>query len=158
ALAARLPQLPAGLTPKNRKLQAWFDDPGNLARFLDLPDRLWAKAMSCRSQPQRMLLEAQDALLVLIQLHLALRPNNLGQLEFGRHISWPGGPKRPALLLIPGPEMKNGQPHEAELGEPLAARLWTYREHIVPAAVGSKSAFLFVNANGKQKYSRSVAR
>ena len=37
ALAAKLPQLPVGLTPKNRKLLTWFNDRGNLARFLDMP-------------------------------------------------------------------------------------------------------------------------
>ena len=159
ALAARLPQLPAGLTAKNRQLQAWFDDQGNLARFLDLPGKLWSRAISGRSSPERALLQAQDALLVGLQMHLALRPENLERLEFGRHISWPGGPKRPALLLIPASEMKNDrQPHEAEIGEPLAAWLWTYRERIVPAAVGTKSPFLFVRPNGSRKRSRIVAR
>ena len=158
-MAARLPQLPAGLTPKNRQLQAWFDDQGNLARFLDLPEKLWAKAMSGRLSPERALLQAQDALLVGLQMHLALRPENLERLEFGRHISWPGGPKRPALLLLPASEMKNDQqPHEAEIGEPLAAWMWTYRERIVPAAVGTKSPFLFVRPNGTLKRSRTVAK
>lgn len=159
ALAAKLPHLPGGLTPKNARLQAWFDDEGNLARFLDLPEKLWAKAVSGRSSPERALLQAQDALLISIQMHLALRPENLESLEFGRHISWPGGSKRPALLFIPASEMKNDrQPHEAEIGEPLAAWLWIYRERIVPAAVGTKSPFLFVNSNGSRKRSRIVSR
>ena len=53
---------------------------------------------------------------------------------------------------------KRQQPHEAEIGEPLAARMWTYRERIVPAAVGTKSPFLFVKPNGTLKDPRTVAK
>jgi integrase len=157
ALAAKLPKLPPGLTEKNWKLVAWFNDQGNLARFLALPDRLWARAMSERLSSKRALVKAQDALLIGLLMYVPLRRANLTRLEFGRHISWPGGSRRPALLFIPAAEMKNGQPYEAEIGEPLAARMWTYRERIVPAAVGTESSFLFVNVDGTVKSPDSVA-
>jgi integrase len=157
SLAAKLPGLPGGLTPKNRKLLSWFNDRGNLARFLQLPERLWARVVSGRLPPDLALLTAQDALLIEFLTHVPLRRANMTRLEIGRHVTWPSGPKHPALLLIPGAEMKSGEPFEAEIAEPLAERLRRYHQRLVPASLGKKSPYLFVNPDGTRKHPATVA-
>lgn len=157
-MRSKLPRLKPGLTPKNQALMHKFEDPMLDARHLALPDELWQEAIRGGLPPYKAMVRAQLALAIAIEQFLALRSLNLIQLSFTKHLSWPAGPKAPALLRLDAEEMKNGQEHNAELPTHWSQRLLHYRDHLVPAALGTKSEILFVTRFGNAKSQRTLAQ
>ena len=105
-LKAKLPKLRPGLTPKNRDLLAAFDDQALLRRFLLLSDELWKEALNGKLARNQRLVRAQMALLVGILQIMPLRRKNMCAVLFDTHVTWPNGPKAPALIQVPVDEMK----------------------------------------------------
>jgi integrase len=73
---------------------------------------------------------------------------NLSALNFERHLHWPQGRGRPALLVFGGDETKNDAPYEAEIPAYLADRLWIYRHEIAPQVTGTRPGAMFVTWSG----------
>ena len=91
-LASKVPAPSSGLTTKNKTTLRQFDDPDNLRRLLEFPDRLWARVKRDTKPSFRTLLKAQAALAVGILLYMPIRPQNLCTLKFDEHIFLHEGP------------------------------------------------------------------
>ncbi len=156
-LRSKLPALRAGMVEKNRKFLNTFEDPRLFARLLAIPDKLWLRATSGKLSPERGLVAAQLSLLIDIVTVVPLRLKNLCSLSFANNLSWPLGPKGPALLFVPGSEMKNGEDYQAELSADLARRLLVYRDQLAPSVLGSVPQDLFVTRQGNRKSMTTIA-
>jgi integrase len=155
-LKVKLPKLRSGLTQKNRDLLAAFDDEALLRRFLLLADQLWNEARDGKLPKTQRLVRAQMALLIGTLQITPLRRRNVCALVFDRHITWPNGPKAPALIQVPAPEMKTEVDYVGELPLDLSRRLHHYRTKLAPEITGSVPSHLFVTSDGSPKQQESV--
>jgi integrase len=148
SLRGKLGSLPTGLTDKNRTMLRRFDDPHLLEQMVGLPDRLWHAARREPAASRRPFITLQTALAIDILLHAPIRMENLSVLEFDRHIQWPQGRGKPALIILPEHEVKNDNEHQVELPTVLSDRLHLYREQIVPRITGTRPLAVFVTWSG----------
>jgi integrase len=149
-LRSKLGSVPRGLTEKNRTLLRRFDDPRLLDRMIRLPDQLWRVARRNLASSKRSFIDLQSALAIDILLHVPLRIENLGPLEFDKHLHWPQGRGKPALMIIEGYETKTkGESAlEFELPVALSDRLYAFRNELAPHVIGRRPDRLFVSRNG----------
>ncbi|WP_337660570.1 site-specific integrase [Anderseniella sp. Alg231-50] len=157
ALRSKLPSLSSGLTEKNKATLLGLKDPAALAVLLGTPETFWMQARGKRTPSKRRLPHAQIALLIELLLACPMRMANAAALEFGRHISFPAGPKGRAYLCIPGDETKNGLAIEAELPVRLSEMLKEYRDVLVPAVCGRKHFGLFIDRQGRKKITSGIS-
>ena len=151
ALRRKLGTLSSGLTDKNKAVLRKFDDPHLLQSLIDLPDKLWRRALRDLATSRRPFIDLQSALAIDLLLHLAPRMENLVALNFKEHLHWPQGRGKPALLVFNADETKNGIPLEFEIPTVLADRLEVYRNEIAPAVTGKRPDAVFVTWAGKPK-------
>ena len=104
-----------GLALKNRLALKQFEDPELLRRLVRLPTEIYATLPPAGAPlPPRVALRFQWALAVQLLLVAPMRLGNLAGLELDRHLLRIGTGKRLRYhLLIPGEEVKNGQPDRA---------------------------------------------
>jgi integrase len=150
-LRRKLGSLPSGLTPKNETLLRRFDDPGLLRALIRLPDKLWCDARRLPAGSARAFIAFQNALAIDLLIHAPLRMENLSSLAFDRHLHWPRGPGKPALLVIGADETKSGEKIELEIPAFLADRLLTFRDSIAPKSISHKPTALFVTWVGTSR-------
>ena len=148
ALRRKLGTLPNGLTEKNKALLRKFDDPRLVEQLLDLPEKVWRRARQQLATSRRPFIDLQSALAIDLLLHTGLRMENLSALEFDKHLHWPQGRGKPALLVIGGDETKNEEPLELEIPAFLADRLRVYRDEIARAVTGRRPDTVFVTWGG----------
>jgi integrase len=151
ALRRKLGTLPSGLTDKNKALLRKFDDPHLLQSLIDLPDKLWRRARRELATSRRPFIDLQSALAIDLLLHLVPRMENLAALNFEKHLHWPQGRGKPALLVFDADETKNAIALEFESPAVLAERLQVYRNEIAPAVTGKRPDAVFVTWAGKPK-------
>jgi integrase len=156
ALRGKLGTLPSGLTDKNKALLRKFEDPRLIAELLQLPDRLWHSARRGVTTSRRSFIDLQSALAIDLLLHFGLRMQNLASLNFEKHLHWPQGRRKPALLTLRADETKNGAVLEFEVPTVLAERLQVYRE-IAPAVIGERSDSVFVTSTGRPRTQDAMA-
>ena len=106
-LRSKLGTLPIGLTEKNEALLRKFDDPRLLVDLVQLPVELWRVARRGLATSKRSFIDVQNALAIDLLLHFGLRMQNLCSLRFDKHLHFPQGRRKPALLTIRGDETKN---------------------------------------------------
>jgi integrase len=147
----KLGSLPAGLTEKNRTLLRTFGEPRLQRELLLLSDKMWRVARRELATSRRSFISLQTALALDVLIHAPMRMENLAKLEFARHVHWPQGRGKPALIILPGTEVKNDNAHEVELPKALSDRLRVYREEIVPKVTGTRPAALFVTWAGTRR-------
>jgi integrase len=135
-----------GFTEKNRALLRRFEDPRLLNQLVQLPDKLWRAAR--RSPRKRSFIDLQNALAIDILLHVSPRIENLAALRFDKHIHWPQGRGKPAIIVLDGEETKNQDPLEFELPAFLAERLYSFRHDIAPPILGRIPDALFISRDG----------
>jgi integrase len=157
SLRRKLGALPSGLTEKNKSFLRRFDDTQLFNSLLHLPDRLWSKARRELVASKRSFVDLQTALAIQILLTVPLRMRNLASLDFTRHLHWPNGRGKAAMLTINGDETKNGLPLEYEIASELADRLWTYRHEIAPTITGTRPDVLFLATTGKPRTAAAIA-
>jgi integrase len=116
-----------------------------------LPDKMWRAANRGLATSRRAFISLQTALALDILIHAPMRMENLAELEFDRHIHWPLGRGRSALIILPGTEVKNDNAHEVELPKALSDRLRVYREEIVPRITGRRPAAVFATWAGTRR-------
>ena len=155
-IRSKLGTLRSGLTEKNKALLRKFDDPRQVAKLLDLPDKLWRTARRNLAVSKRWFINLQTALAIDILLHVAPRMENLAALKFDEHLHWPQGRGKPALLVFRMEETKNESPLEFELPTTLADRLYAFRNEIAPAVIGRRPDALFVSRKGKPRAQRTI--
>jgi integrase len=154
-LRRRIGKLPRGLTEKNKTLLRTLDDPRLLDALLRLPDRLWHSARS-QSSPY-FLCDLQTALAIDILLHAPMRMQNLSALQFGVHLHWPQGPRKPVQVTLRSHETKNEQEYTPELPAPLGERLLRFRNEIAPTFIGRRPECVFFRRDGRPKGQAAVA-
>jgi integrase len=157
ALRSKLGTLPSGLTQKNQALLRRFDDPRLAAALVQLPDRLWHAARRGLATSRWPFIDLQSALAIDLLIHVpALRMQNLSSLRFDKHLHWPQGRRKPALLTFGDDETKNNVRFEFEIPTPLAERLQIYRNEIAPAVTGQRPDAVFVTFKGKPRTQAAI--
>jgi integrase len=152
ALRSKLGTLRSGLTEKNQALLRRFDDPRLAAALVQLPDRLWHAARRRLATSRFPFIDLQSALAIDLLVHVpALRMQNLSSLRFDKHLHWPQGRRKPALLTFGDDETKNNVRFEFEIPTVLAERLQIYRNEIAPTVTGQRPEAMFVTFKGKPR-------
>jgi integrase len=152
AIRANLGTLPSGLTQKNQALLRRFDDPRLAAALVQLPDRLWHAERRRLATSRFPFIDLQSALAIDLLVHVpALRMQNLSSLRFDKHLHWPQGRRKPALITFGDDETKNNVRFEFEIPPVLADRLQIYRNEIAPAVTGQRPDAVFVTFKGKPR-------
>jgi integrase len=150
ALRRKLGTLPSGLTEKNQALLRKFDDPRTVEQLISLPEKLWRRARrelpSCRA-----FIDIQTALAIDLLLHVPLRMENLSALNFEKHLHWPQGHARPALLTFADGETKNAIALDFEVPAALADRFLTYRNEIAANVIGDRPNRVFMGLSGRPR-------
>ena len=99
-----------GLTPKNRRLLARFDDPAFVDRLLTFPQRLVQAAKSATNK-RHAATRARDAVAVELLLMCGMRLGNLARLRVGETIRKVGeGRDARWVVDLPAETVKNKQP------------------------------------------------
>jgi integrase len=151
-LRSKLGSLPSGLTEKNEALLRKFNDPRLVRQMLELPDRLWRQARrELAHSKSRAFVTLQTALALDCLLHVPLRMQNLTLLNFSKHLQWPQGAGKPAMVVFNEAETKNKVILEFELVAALAERFRTYRDEIAPSVIGRRTDAVFVHASGQPR-------
>lgn len=104
-ITARLKPEGRGLSEKNRRLMAQFNDHDNLMALMCLPQLL---ERSASGQSYMDALKMQWAVAIEILLMAPMRISNLAELDMERHLVWSqAGMKGTLSLMIPDDEVKN---------------------------------------------------
>jgi integrase len=156
-LRSKLGRLPNGLTDKNKALLRTLDDPRLVTALVQLPDRLWNTARRTLPKSHRSFIDLQTALAIDILVHAPLRMQNLSTLQFDRHLHWPQGRRKPALITLRREETKTKLDLEYELPVALADRLHVYRNEIAPAVIGKRPDVVFLAETGKTRSQPAIA-
>jgi integrase len=152
ALRSKLGTPRSGLTEKNQALLRKFEDPRLAAALVQLPDRLWHAARRDLASARRPFIDLQSALAIDLLVHVpALRMQNLSALRFDKHLHWPQGRRKPALITFGDDETKNNVRFEFEIPTVLAERLQIYRNEIAPTVTGQRPNAVFVTFEGKAR-------
>lgn len=156
-LAGKVPLPTPGLTEKNKRALGQFDDPAVLRRLYGLPSRLWAEVKRDAKLDRLTLAKAQAALAVAIPCYMPIRPQNLADLTFDRHLFMREGPGAISTLELSDDEVKNGMPMFFDIHPQIAKMLIEYRNRIAPKIIGRRPDRVFVKADGTPKNQSSVA-
>lgn len=155
-LRRKLGSIPSGLTEKNKIFLRKFDDPRLLEAIIQLPDKLWRQTRRDLTTSRRPFIDLQSALAIDLLLHIPLRMENLSALNFERHLHWPQGRGKPALMVFKSDEIKNRVALEFEIPTVLAERLQIYRNEIAPAITGKRPDAVFVTWTGEPRTQSAV--
>lgn len=158
ALKARLPKLLPGMTRKNRETLRQFDDDGNLARLLALPQQLFAEARGVDPPTNKAAVQAQIAFAIEFLLNCPLRSHNLVALRLGTHVTRPAGNHGPVYLCLEPGEVKNDEPIDFELAPSVVRLLEVYQNRFLPRLGGPDCKYLFCTAGGRQKTQATLAQ
>ncbi len=157
-LSGKMPMLPKGLTPKNKRSVAQFDDPEAVRRLLDLPAQLWIEVRRDPKPNFRTLARAQAALAIAMLTYMPVRSHNLHELMFGKHLFLHDGARATSSLEIPADEVKNKTTGLSfDIPPKLAKMLIEYRDRIAPKVIGRRPERVFINADGSPKSHAMVA-
>ena len=102
---------------------------------------------------RRAALDVQIALAIEILLMCPLRIGNLASLNIERHVAFSRGPKSGiAHLMIPGEQVKNGEPIEVELPAETTKLLVLYLNEFRPRLIKEPNPWLFPGRTGSPKH------
>ena len=153
-IVSRLKVPTKGLTRKNRDRLRPFDDPANVQRLIELPQRLIKAANSGKLGPHRDALLAQMAAAVEILLMAPIRLRNLLALEFGVNLIEAGATLH---IAFEEHETKNRGVMDIPLPPETAALIKEYRDRHLVHLAGPGQGHLFPGAKSGSK-SRSGFR
>ncbi|MDZ4736871.1 MAG: site-specific integrase [Rhodospirillaceae bacterium] len=157
-LQARLPKLQPGMTRKNRETLRQFDDDGNLARLLTLPQQLFAEALRVDPPTSKAAVQAQIAFAIEFLLHCPLRAHNLVALRLGTHLIRPAGNRGPVYLCLEPGEVKNDEPIDFELAPSVMKMLERYQCRFLAILGGPNCRHLFCTTSGQPKAQATLAQ
>jgi integrase len=130
-----------GLTETNRTRLRPFDDRGNVAGLLKLPDELMRQARRHRNL-QRGAVRAQMAVAIEILLMAPIRMSNLVKLDTERNLIRPGQ-GRALHIVIAAEEVKNREPLEYPLPSESVELLERYIREFRPHLTSKRNTALF---------------
>jgi integrase len=158
-LASKLKAPKRNLTPKNKAFLRQFDDPRALQRLKALPEQLWKEVRNKKDEKPnfRTLATAQAALGIAIPTYLPVRPENLSELEFDKHLFVRAEPGAISTLELDSEEVKNDNDIGFDIPVRLAKMLREYRDRIAPKHIGHRPRRLFVNLDGTPKSQTTVS-
>jgi integrase len=158
-LASKLKAPKRDLTPKNRAFLRQFDDPAALVRLVNLPGRLWQEVRNKTDEEPnfRTLAKAHAALGMKILTYMPVRPENLSDLEFDKHLFVRAEPGATSTLELDSDEVKNDNDVGFDIPVLLAKMLREYRDRIAPKHIGHRPRRLFVNLDGTPKCQETVS-
>ena len=115
-MARRLKPTQSGMRPKNRRMLREFLDEKVLARFLDLPQRLFERLLRKRVLSRSDATKLSVAFAVALLSVAPVRPKNAASIMLGHNIIQTGSAgTRRVHLHFPPEEVKNGVELEFEL-------------------------------------------
>ena len=118
-----------GLSDKNNRAMAQFDDPKTIEAFVSLPSKLWTKAersnktASTNRRTKEAQLCVQTAIAIEILIFAPMRISNLQNLRLDQHISWQN---KQAVIHIPRAQVKNDIDLVFKLPLTVSQRIQTY--------------------------------
>ena len=118
-----------GLSDKNQRAMAQFDDPKMIEALVGLPMKLWAKAdrsrkaASTQRRSKELQLCVQAAVAIEILIFAPMRISNLQNLRLDQHISWQN---KQAVIHIPRAQVKNDINLVFKLPLTVSQRIQTY--------------------------------
>jgi integrase len=146
------------MTERNRMRLRVFNDPVNVERLVNLPERMMRPVARLSKPGYNDAVDAQTAVAIAIQLVAPLRAKNLAGLRLDQHLihSRPG---RGAVvhLVIPAGEVKNENPLEFQLAPDVVRILKLYLKKFRPLLVTDGSSYLFPARQGGAKTSAQLA-
>ncbi|OAN49408.1 hypothetical protein A6A04_19470 [Paramagnetospirillum marisnigri] len=146
-----------GLVAKNKKCNAQFDDPRNLAKLLHLPRRLLKQVAKTGGKDGVRL--AEIALAIEFLLMCPIRISNLVGIDLDRHIlKSSSGKKAVFRLSIPKGEVKNKHEIEFEFPDHLARMLERHINLYRPQLSGAGSTWLFPSTDGGPRLYKLMTR
>lgn len=150
--------LPDGLTPKNRKRLAQFDDPAAIQRLISLPrlvmdelERIRRKAVQAKETEtvtRDMALDALVAIAVLLLTTLPVRRGNLIAMEMEKHLRFSLRKQAPGVMAFEGHEVKNNRPLSAGLAPWKVRLIKLYLRYYRPLLCERGNPYLFPAAAG----------
>jgi integrase len=118
-----------GLSDKNQRAMAQFDDPKMIEALVGLPIKLWAKVDRSRNKTsthrrsKEAQLFVQAAVAIEILIFAPMRISNLQNLRLNQHISWQN---KHAVIHIPRAQVKNDMDLVFKLPLTVSQRIQTY--------------------------------
>ena len=158
-LASKLKAPKRELTPKNKAFLRQFDDPQALVRLKKLPEQLWQEVKSKKDEKPnfRTLAKAHAALAIRIPMYLPVRPENLWELEFDKHLFVRTEPGATSTFELDSEEIKNDADLGFDIPTHLAKMLQEYRDRIALKHIGHRPRRVFVNLDGTPKSQATVS-
>jgi integrase len=156
-MASKFPAPKRELTPKNKATLRQFDDPEALRRLKWLPEKLWKEVRGEKNPNFRTLAKAQAALGIGMLTYMPIRPENLWELTFDKHLFIRPGAGATSTLELPSNEVKNETEVAFDIPRHLVKMLLEYRDRIAPKIIGQRPLRLFVKVNGAPKSQAMVA-
>lgn len=156
-LCSRIKVKTRGLTAKNRRRLRQFDDPANVAAFLQLPDQL--ETLAGRTRGRDAAVSMQMAIAIDLLTMCPLRIKNLANLKLNDTIYWTRPGRRGTLMVsIPPESVKNGQPIEFEVHKEIVPRIVRYLDTFRRQLFDDPGDWLFPGLNGEAKKSGTLGR
>jgi integrase len=141
------------MTPKNRKVLRNFEDSKTVARYLTIPDKVFARHRNREKLRRCDALELQSATAVAILTVAPVRVRNLSLTRIGINLLSSGGSLH---LHYPRVDVKNNVELEFALPDYTRAFVEEYISRARPVLCGSDSTFLFPGRNVQPKSPSSL--
>lgn len=146
---ARMREVHAGMTPKNRARLRQLIEPGNLKALVGLPHKIVSSVQGLEPSIQRAHF-VQSALAIALLLNCPMRMENLSGLLLDAHFDRVGSDT--IHVVIDRAEVKNKKDLTYQLSPSVVHLLDLYVATYRPLLLGrSNSSALFVSRNGRQK-------
>ncbi|WP_332660884.1 tyrosine-type recombinase/integrase [Brevundimonas sp.] len=147
----------SGMTPKNRERLAPFNDPKNVKRLLELPQRT-LKAAADKPRTYLTAVRVMYALQVALLLAVPLRAKNLTALKLGENVIESGkGKTRQVRLFLSREQTKTHTDFTAVLPARVVALLDAWQQVWRPLVLNCPSPYLFPNASGELRSRGSLS-
>lgn len=148
----------SGMTLKNRERLAPFNDPNNVKRLLELPQRTF-KAAADKPRTYLTAVRVMYALQVALLLAVPLRAKNLTALKLGENVIESGkGKTRQVRLFLSREQTKTHTDFMAVLPARVVALLDDWQDVWRPLVSNGPSPYLFPNPSGVLRSQGSLSR
>ena len=144
-----------GMTARNRMRLRQFDDPENLRRLIELPEKILRALPRSGPLSHREALRVQLALAIAILLVAPIRMRNLAALHVSQHLiqTRPGGLRH---IVIPAEEVKNRAPLAFEVSRALGEIINVYLARCRPVLATVSDGYLFPSPKGGAKTPKAL--